>query len=122
MVVGHTIEDAHKLEEAASRVAKKLDLMMLTFKDSDPLLVSQGNVPVYYLFTSSINETGPKVREFLIKFERELRETRKLKVGRSPTHVEYDNAMRSTNDGWSYEARLKLLLAQFNSPANEAII
>lgn len=115
MVLGHTVEDAAKLDAAIGRVVAKLDRMMLTFKDGDPLLASQGNVPVYYLFTSSISETGSEVREFLLNFERELRETRKIKDGRSAVFVTYDNAMRSTNDGWSYEARLKLLLAQFKA-------
>lgn len=125
MVSGHTSEAADKLEAAVTRVTARLDRMMLTFKDMDVLLVSQGNVPVYYLFTSALKETGSVVREFLVRFERELRETRKLKDGRSATYVQYDNAMRSTNDGWAYEARLKLLISQFNlwsesgnSPAN----
>ena len=59
-----------------------------------------------------------RLREFLLSFERELRTTRGVSDDRRPNDlVRYDNAARSTNDGRSYEVRLKTLLDRFTAPS-----
>ncbi len=113
MVTGHRKEEALLLRTAEDTVFEVLERMTYTFGIKDPLLRSQGAIPVYYLFHKAISETGPIVRDFLIQFERELRETRKSEDSRATDLVAYDNAMRSTNDGWAYELRLLTLVKRF---------
>lgn len=113
MVLGYVDATKSVLDGAQHRVTSCLDRMSATFGDRDPLLASQGNIPVYYLFQNSIQETGPIVREFLLGFERELRSTRKDGVSRPTDLVTYENAMRSTNDGWAYDARVVTLVRRF---------
>lgn len=115
MVIGHVDAKASILSDAQARVISCLDRMSRTFGERDPLLGSQGNVPVYYLFQKSISETGPIVREFLLGFERELRSTRKDNTSRPADLVAYENAMRSTNDGWAYEVRVVTLVKRFRA-------
>lgn len=105
-----------RLDAALNRVMSTLDAMCDTFYPGDQLLSTQGPIPVYYLFTDQARSTGPKVREFLLSFEHELRETRRIEGAARPKEfVLYDNAMRSTNDGGSYETRLEILLAKFQT-------
>jgi len=115
MVTGHRKEDAALLKDAESTLFDVLDRMTRTFGVRDPLLRSQGTIPVYYLLHKAVSETGPVLREFLVHFERELRETRKSEQSRPTDLVAYDNAMRSTNDGWSYDLRVLTLVKRFRA-------
>ncbi len=105
---------AGQLDAAISTVNSILSEMCNTFHYADILLTSQGPIPVYYLFIKHIGESGAKVREFLLSFEHSLRETRRIEDNARPKDfVLYDNAMRSTNDGGSYETRLEILCRRF---------
>jgi len=103
-----------ELEPAFQSVTNTLDAMCGVFQKKDPLLANQGSVPVYYLVVQRLGNNIQNLREFLVSFERELRETRRVAEANRPIDlVVYDNAARSTNDGGSYDVRVKILLDRY---------
>ena len=110
MVNSYETLKPNALQRASTKVNATLNAMAKIFQKRDPLLANQGSVPVYYLLVQNVGLDNVRLREFLVSFERELRATRRISEDRRPNDlVLYDNAARSTNDGGSYDVRLKTL-------------
>ena len=111
-----------KVELAGRKVVDVLDEMQEIFLPKDRLLVSAGQVPVYYWFVRSRpNKDSPDIREFLVRFEEQRRDNR-LRVKQNPKDrkidrqfVEYDQVNRNTNDLASHEGRFSILKQRFKS-------
>jgi hypothetical protein len=114
MVNSHETLKPKELERASDKVNRTLGAMCGVFHKKDPLLANQGSLAVYYLFAQRVGRDNVNMRQFLVSFERELRATRRISEDRRPNDlVLYDNAARSTNDGGSYDIRLKTLLDRY---------
>ena len=109
--------DAQHLELSARRATEVLDRMSEVFLPRDQLLASAGVTPVYYWLIRNMDlpEDLPKTRQFLVDFERQRLENRRL-INDNPSSknivnelVEYDNYSRSTNDQKSHERRFEIL-------------
>jgi hypothetical protein len=106
------------LEEAATSVETVFDGMATVFESSDPLLTTQGQVPVYYWL---VRELGARsnLRSFIEDFEREREANRRLiaEVGtQGPIDVEllrYDQLNRSVNDVHSLTGRFEILRLRY---------
>jgi hypothetical protein len=107
-----------KKDRARDRMASNLDAMSEVFIDKDPLLGSEGIVPVYYWFIRGVDQAKLKlVREFLVKFRCEL-EGNNLKIKNGEKDVDadlaaYQAASRSTNDQGSFKTRTDILKRRF---------
>jgi len=90
-----------------------LERLALTFRDNDPLLTAQGNIPVYYWLLRQQPSAAKRLRPFLEKFTAEVRET--LQLSRTePDSADaelssYYTMSRTTNDQASLEGRYKIL-------------
>jgi hypothetical protein len=119
--VKQAAKEKGKLELAARRVVDVLDDMTTLFLPNDKILGSAGILPVYYWFVRSVDDTDFSiVREFLVNFENERKENRRL-VSEAPTSrrvdqelLEFDNFNRSTNDQQSHDGRFKILKRRFD--------
>ena len=97
----------------AKRVIKVLDDMVSIFTECDPLLVSQGLVPIYYWLARTF---GPhrKIREFLVHFEKLRKDNRAKKSDDANKELlTYDVLNRSTNDQGSLVKRYQILETHF---------
>jgi hypothetical protein len=121
-----------KLELAGRRTLDTLDNMQEIFLPNDELLGSAGILPVYYwLVRQTSIETHAFLREFLVAFERERNEARKLQISGAardahPVFARYDTFNRSTNDVGSHNGRLDILRSELvkwakKSPLKPAI-
>lgn len=116
-----------EFERAADRVKGVLDKMTEIFVDNDPLLTSEGTVPVYYWLVRGLPDAQlPSVRTFLVGFE-ELRRLNRIKARTSSQDegvdvalLQYDHMNRSTNDQGSLEGRYKLLSDRFRIALSQA--
>ena len=86
------------------------------FLPKDGLLGSGGIFPVYYWFVRQTpREKHNNIREFLVTFERERFENRRLAQSDSKSaridkkFLEFDNFNRSTNDLQSHQGRFDIL-------------
>jgi uncharacterized protein DUF262 len=106
------------LKEAAAKVESVFDDMTQVFFPQDPLLHTQGQVPVYYWL---VRDVGPAddLREFLGLFEREREENRRLvaEVGATGNIdvelLQYDQLNRSVNDQHSLRGRFEILRRRY---------
>src|SRR5580704_3773278 len=97
-----------------------LDRMEEIFLPKDFLLSSAGQVPIFYWFIRSHNESEDQfIRDFLVKFERERKTNRQL-VESNPLDktidrrlIEYDQFNRNTNDLASHRGRIEILEERF---------
>tara|TARA_R110002051_G_scaffold219680_4_gene283678 strand:+ start:1105 stop:2070 length:966 start_codon:yes stop_codon:yes gene_type:complete len=101
-------------ESAFENVMNVLQKMVQVFGIRDPLLGSQGPLPVYYWFIRN-TDVGELhlVREFLEQFAVALRAE-----GSSFSQNELDDyqaASRSINDGWSHRRRVDILQREFDA-------
>jgi hypothetical protein len=110
------LSENDSVDRAASRVIELLTTMADIFHSRDPILSSQGSIPVYYWLLRTV---GPhvKLREFLLRFEEERKENR---AGASNDQaagdqelLRYDVLNRSTNDQGSLQGRFDILLKRF---------
>lgn len=114
--------DIPNFRRSAKRVERNLRAMNRVFIDRDPLLASQGQVPVYYwLVRSSADEYLDQVREFLVQFENDRAANRQLARDPSvdPSTLDselllYDTLNRSVNDQGSLEGRYEILHRRFD--------
>ncbi len=108
----------NQLELAGRRVIEVLDDMTTIFLPKDKILGSAGIFPVYYWMVRNVDPAFfSKVREFLVRFEEDRKENRRLVSENKATDkelVEFDNFNRSTNDLQSHEGRYKILMERFN--------
>jgi hypothetical protein len=104
------------VDRATSRVEELLTQMTSVFQAQDPILSSQGSIPVYYWL---IRTVGPhdKVREFLLRFEEDRKVNRVLANSDQDLAdqelLKYDVLNRSTNDHGSLQGRFDILLKRF---------
>jgi hypothetical protein len=101
---------------AAERVNSVLDAMVNVFVRRDPLLSSQGLVPVYYWLVRSVGPR-PDLREFLVAFDRqrkansELAETQPERADQEL--LAFDLLNRNTNDQKSLRGRFEILARRY---------
>jgi len=115
-------ERGKKLELSARRGVDVLTGMSGIFLPHDKLLGSSGIFPVYYWFIRGINSAQyHKVRSFLLEFERERAENRRI-TAEEPNSTkidreldQYDKYNRSTNDQTSHIERIKILQRRFRN-------
>lgn len=105
------------LERATLRAKKVLDQMLTVFSDKDPLLGSQGPLPLYYWF---VRNYGPKndIRQFLLHFEAERKRNRRL-AQTTPDHADqqlltFDILNRSIDNLGSYHKRFEILASRYS--------
>ncbi len=112
-------EHSKEVEAAVPIVFETLNLMSETFQFRDPLLQSEGAVPVYYWLTRNASEDEVTyVRDFLEEFQEIIKSSVPPK-GRgqlisSESWGAYKSASRSINDRTSHEARYQILRASFD--------
>lgn len=112
--------DHKNAEAAAPLVFETLELMAETFQFRDPLLQSEGPLPVYYWLTRSAQEDEiPYIRDFLEEFQETLRAG--VVKGKQQTQIvpldalnAYKLASRSVNDKSSHESRYEILRTSFD--------
>ncbi len=109
-----------QFRRAASRVRKQLGRMSKVFIQKDPLLQAQGLVTVYYWLVRYLeDEELPRVRAFLVDFDRLRGQNRSVvRQGGEPIDAEvqrFENLNRSTNDQASIEDRFEILLSRFRA-------
>jgi uncharacterized protein DUF262 len=113
-------EQGKKLELSARRVIDVLTGVSAIFLPHDKLLGSSGVFPVYYWFVRGIDSGDyHKVRSFLLKFESDRAENRRI-IAEEPNSKKidreldrYDKFNRSTNDQASHVGRIKILQKRF---------
>lgn len=87
--------------EVAHRVEKNLELMEALFWDKDPVLSSNGIIPLIYELVKRNTSHSHKIRDFLVEF---LKERRNAKVSRNeitqvrPDLLAFEAASRNIND------------------------
>jgi len=116
------LSENDNVQRAASRVRNNLDKMTDMFLKSDPVLSSQGSLPVYYWLIRTIGINN-KLREFLLRFEEDRKENR-VRANTNPDYADkellrYDVLNRSTNDQGSLQGRFDILLRRFKQYTNE---
>lgn len=108
--------------EARDRVTKVLDLLSSEFNDRDPLLASQGNIPVYYWFAKENPRLVNELHDFLEEFTEEIRGgisvQRDDPTAADPELVSYYTMSRTTNDQASLEGRYRILQRRMKSFRN----
>lgn len=107
------------VSSAGERAEAVLGDMTHVFRPKDPLLASQGPVPVYYWL---VRTYGPQanLREFLVNFERTRQEnSNKTKKGDKESIdqelLTYDVLSRNTNDQGSLLGRYRILERRYLS-------
>lgn len=104
-----------KYTAAEERALYTLDLMAAEFKDRDPLLSSQGHIPVYYWLMHENPELCKGVlREFLDDFTGRVKEALRISKdspeAADPELMNYYTMGRTTNDQKSLLGRYRILL------------
>jgi len=104
---------------ARDRVIKVLDSLSEEFRDRDPLLASQGHIPVYYWLARENPRKVNEMRDFLEEFTDAVKQAftnqRIDPKSADPELVLYYTMGRTTNDQASLEGRYKILLRRFKS-------
>ncbi len=125
VVEGRKKQNRQALKDAFSKVFQILDIMAGIFIKKDPLLRSQGPIPLYYwLVRSEPGRNKKMIREFLVHFEQARAQNRDLlridfdisEEGFTQRLKEIDQTLalydlydRSTNDQQSLEGRSSIL-------------
>lgn len=111
--------ESSDLESAAGRVKMVLGALSDEFIDQDPLLGSQGQIPVYYWLLRNFPQAKGRFREFILGFERSRKAIRVKSredgaVGMNSVNLDdyllYDSFNRSVNDEGSLRGRYKILV------------
>jgi hypothetical protein len=104
-------------DRAVNNVKANLDRMSQVFITSDPLLASQGPIPLYYWFVRDHFQDINRIREFLVDFERTRRlnqqESREQNGIADSELLDYDILNRSVNDKVSLVRRFEILNNRF---------
>ncbi|HEV7643507.1 MAG TPA: DUF262 domain-containing protein [Pyrinomonadaceae bacterium] len=99
-------------------VFETLDLMAKTFREDDPLLGTEGPVPLYYWYFRNEPDTAQYIRPFLKDFVKEIKEN--LSVSQdNPKEADgeltsYYTMSRTTNDQASLSGRYDILRKRFD--------
>lgn len=105
-----------KAENALPILLETLDDMSELFQFHDPLLSSEGQVPVYYWLARNANEAhAPYIRDFLEDFLAKINSETDIKAKfiTAADAATYKSASRSVNDKSSHEARYHILASSF---------
>ncbi|OFW16366.1 MAG: hypothetical protein A3H27_18450 [Acidobacteria bacterium RIFCSPLOWO2_02_FULL_59_13] len=126
----HFVTEADKIEEAArtkgkreeavkpfrdaeARVLRMLEKLSKQFKQRDPLLSAQGNIPVYYWFAHELPQHVGSLRGALVRFSANVKEA--LKVSKTDPDdadaelLSFYTMGRTTNDKRSLQGRYDIL-------------
>jgi hypothetical protein len=110
------------IAHSAERVQQALDRLVPLFRDQDPLLSAQAQLPVIYLLAGRLDDDELLlIRKFLSHFQREREHNRKLALdnpARDLELVEFELMNRSSNDQASIDGRYKILLRRFKAFKN----
>ncbi|OEZ48013.1 hypothetical protein JAB1_44330 [Janthinobacterium sp. MP5059B] len=102
---------------ARDKVIQVLDLLAKEFNDKDPLLASQGSIPIYYWVAREMPKKVNELRDFIEEFTKEVKEAFNVQkidpAAADPELVSYYTMSRTTNDQASLEGRYKLLMRHF---------
>lgn len=111
--------DLDPYESARDRVYIVLNRLASEFIDKDPLLASQGNIPVYYWlareFPKKVNELRDFIAEYTERVKEALAQQRQDPKLADPELISYYTMSRTTNDQASLEGRFKLLAKNLKS-------
>jgi len=108
-----------QFERAGNQVINNLNILNEIFIDRDPLLSSQGPVPLYYWFIRNLERFYKnKIREFLLNFEQSRKENkrkfREEKENIDEELLSYDVMNRSVDDKQSLMGRYKIISSRFS--------
>ncbi len=100
------------ISKAYEDAVRNLDRLCDIFDDNDPLLRTQGSVPIYYLFSREADESAEKLRAFL-QFVDRFR-SRKALEALDPNDAIYRalssyHSYRTTNDQYTIGEKLRIL-------------
>jgi hypothetical protein len=115
---GQAPENFDAFLEVAHRVEKNLEIMEGIFFDKDPLLASNGLVPLIYEMVKRNPSKREKIRPFLLEFFKERRAAKMLRSDTSkisPDILAFEAAARSINDESGLTAAYKILEYRFNN-------
>jgi hypothetical protein len=116
-------EDLSLYVEAQQRVFEGLEAMYQVFTPRDPLLSSQGQIPLYYWMVSRHPTYRRKFREFLEQFNAKLRENLELSrtdpEAADPELSSYYTSARTTNDQQSFKDRHRILQKRYRAFVRE---
>lgn len=112
------------IDRAAARVGQVLNSMHDIFSPNDPLLASQGPVPLYYWFVRCLDQNDRRfAREFLVEFESKRRrnkeDAKKNAEDANSLLLQYDVLNNSANDAGSLLMRFQILSSNFRSFVEE---
>ena len=106
---------------AEQGVLSVLDIMSNIFVSNDPLLSSQGILPVYYWLIRKLGDE-PDIRPFLIDFERRRKMMYTSSASRDEIFFNYDIMNRSTNDQGSLLGRFDILEKTYREFHNASLL
>lgn len=120
VAANRTLDPAERAD-LLDRIERRLAFLCEVFTPSDPLLSSQGHVPLYYLFARSVlrspadERPAPALRGFLERFHARRRaELRRPDDARDQAMIEFTQLMQhGTNDRRSLERRVQILTRCF---------
>jgi hypothetical protein len=111
------LSENDNIKRVAKRVNQNLNVMLDIFFSRDPVLSSQGALPVYYWLIRTIGY-NKRIREFLVNFENERKKNRAYAKNNPEAAdkelLRYDVLNRSTNDQGSLQGRYDILLRKFS--------
>jgi len=107
---GKTLKEA-EVDFLYESVIGVLDKMVLVFGKRDPILSSQGDIPVYYWLIRNLGKSTLKnTRSLILEFLDKRKENRLLPTNKQDKmYIEYDLASRNANDHSAIEKRVTLL-------------
>ncbi|AXT58197.1 DUF262 domain-containing protein [Aquimarina sp. AD1] len=115
MAKNYKTEKKKTVKDVSQKVNSVLDEMVTLFADNDNLLRAQGSMVMYYLlFKWAISENKNIKRSKLIKFEKTIKENRKL-AEKSYEEADYDYleydrlSQHGTNDVSNIKERLRII-------------
>lgn len=110
-----------RAEKALPILIETLDVLAETFQFKDPVLNSEGPVPVYYWLARNATQDGfPYIRDFLEAFQAELKNQtyKRSKIISSADWNTYKSASRSINDRTSHDVRYGIISMSFEKWLN----
>ena len=112
-------ETKANLAGAEERVQDTLEKLAAVFRDSDPLLASQGNIPIFYWAVRKKPSVSKRLREFVQVFTNELKENIRIirddpDAGDAELSAFY-TAQRTTNDQSSLKSRYEIFMRRLNN-------
>lgn len=110
-----------KAKPVETSVISVLEVMNKIFHDNDPLLRSQGIIPIYYLlFNDAIRKSQHIARKSLVEFRDDIQKNKILaETNISKANydlIEFDRlSLQGTNDAGSIRERLRILTEYLNA-------